>query len=355
MKINRNNYEAYFLDYVEGNLDAALINDFIDFLQQNPDLKKELELFETISLSPKDVSFNKKEKLYKEKYDAEKVFNRAAVANLENYISDNEKTDFENYILAHPEKKKDLALFEHTKLQADESIIYRGKKKLYKQPLQKVILFWTGRVAAVLILAFAVFTLVEKNFTKPISENQLAKTENNFTNNEVVVKDKKTTVETEKKDPVKTKKTTTKPAIKKVAPKKKSNKSLREETRGRIEHEDLAIIRIPVEVPNKLQTLSATLPNNRANYSLAPMKNTVPDNIQNIYEERLLADIVKEKTGLKNFNFNKVTKAGLNLVSNFTKDHFTYETNNRGKVTEYIYQSRLVAFSIPTKNLSSNE
>ena len=42
MKINRNNYEVFFMDYLDGNLDESVVNDFIEFLQKNPDLKEEL-------------------------------------------------------------------------------------------------------------------------------------------------------------------------------------------------------------------------------------------------------------------------------------------------------------------------
>ena len=107
MKINRNNYEAFFIDYLEGNLDERLVDDFIEFLQQNPDLKEELSLFEPISIGHEEITFNKKELLFKEKYDAENVFNQAAVASVEGDISAMEKIEFENYLSAHPEKQKE--------------------------------------------------------------------------------------------------------------------------------------------------------------------------------------------------------------------------------------------------------
>ncbi|MBC8005772.1 MAG: hypothetical protein H7X84_09885, partial [Verrucomicrobia bacterium] len=47
-KITRDNYEAFFLDYLEGNLEETLIDQFLDFLEKNPDLKEELHLFENI-------------------------------------------------------------------------------------------------------------------------------------------------------------------------------------------------------------------------------------------------------------------------------------------------------------------
>ena len=43
MKITRENYEEHFLDYLEGNLDKQLLDEFKNFLVQNPDLRDELE------------------------------------------------------------------------------------------------------------------------------------------------------------------------------------------------------------------------------------------------------------------------------------------------------------------------
>ena len=69
MKITRENYESFFIDYLDGFLDEKLIDDFIEFLQQNPDLKEELSLFENVSVDAENISFDKKDQLFKEKYD----------------------------------------------------------------------------------------------------------------------------------------------------------------------------------------------------------------------------------------------------------------------------------------------
>jgi len=51
-KITRHNYEAFFLDYLEGNLSEELNTELKTFLAQNPDLASELEEFENVSLEP---------------------------------------------------------------------------------------------------------------------------------------------------------------------------------------------------------------------------------------------------------------------------------------------------------------
>ena len=355
MEINKNNYEAYFIDYLEGNLDERLVDDFIEFLQQNQDLKEELSLFETVSIEPENISFNKKENLYKEKYDSEKEFNQAAIASLEKDISEKEKVEFDNYILAHPEKKNDVSLFAKTKLLADESIVFNKKNRLYHYSIGRTVLFWSGRIAAILVLALAFYVLIDKQTNQVIQETQIAFVEDKTTKKEASPETKKIPVETEKNIPEKTKKITPKPAVKQQVPKKKSNKSLRETTKGRMEHEDLAMIRVPIEVPSELTRLTVSLIVQQPDVFLAKMKIASPEIQQDIYEERLLADVVKEKTGLDKFKFNKITKAGLNLVANISKEKFTYETNGEGKVTEFNYDSRLLAFSIPARNESAGD
>ena len=66
MKINRDNYEAYFLDYHEGQLSPEMIEEVELFVVQNPDLKNMLDEFEAISLvADEDVVFETKFSLKK--------------------------------------------------------------------------------------------------------------------------------------------------------------------------------------------------------------------------------------------------------------------------------------------------
>ena len=349
MKITRDNYEEYFLDYLDGNLDENLVNDFIDFLRQNPDLKAELEMAGAVKVELENISFEGKGKLYKEKFDLEPEFNRAAVALLEGDLQENEKTEFENYLSTHPEKQKEAAFFEKTKLKADESIVFRKKRSLYHYTGGKTILLWSTRIAAVLVLAFMVYRVADN-----------ISTQKNLPENQVAVSEKKTKPEPaeapvipekaeKKEEPVPTGNKTAEP-LKKAEPKAEPEKSLRETTKGRIEHERIAEIRIPVEIPEKLSGRNVSLPVQQPELALVNIRNTLQETRNDIYEERLLADLVKEKTGLNNFSVNKVARAGLNLVSNVSKEKFNYETNSDGEITELNFDSRLLAFSIPTKN-----
>ncbi|HDR50508.1 MAG TPA: hypothetical protein ENN90_02645 [Mariniphaga anaerophila] len=347
MKITRDNYEVYFLDYLEGELDENLVDDFIDFLRQNPDLKAELEMAGAVKVELENVSFANKEKLYKDKFDLEKEFNYAAVALLEGDLQEKEKAEFENYLSTHPEKQKEAALFEKTRLKADESVVFQKKRKLYRYSTGKTILLWSTRIAAVLVLAFMVYRAADNILTENgLPENQVAVTEM-ITNTEPA-KAPLTPIEPED-DPVPVDKNDDKPA-KKVNPKAEPAKSLRETTKGRMDHERIAEMRIPVEIPEKLPRCNASFAVQQPEMAMAPMKITLPETPAELYEERLLADVVREKTGIGNLSLAKVAKAGLGLVSTVSGEKFSFETNNNGEITELNYDSRLLAFTIPTKN-----
>jgi len=349
--INRENYEAYFIDYLEGSLNESLVNDFIEFLQNNPDLKEELSHFKAISIEPDDISFNSKSKLYKEKLDSEKENNKAAIANIEGDITESEKTELNSYIEKHPEKKRDLALFSKTKLQPDKSIQFNNKNRLYRRRIGKTVLLWSGRIAAVLVLAFAFYTLFDRPVNEMVPKEELAVVEDKkVKKSDSPVELKKVPIEQQKKETKKIKKSTTKPEIKKITPKQKPKRSLRESTKGRMNHENLVLNRIPAEVPAHLNSISASIIKEQPKAELGDMYITIQTGFEIVDEERLLVDIVKEKTGLDKFRFNKITKAGLNLVSSISNEKFVYRTDKEGNITEYKYDSKLLAFSIPSKN-----
>lgn len=349
MKITRDNYEVYFLDYLEGNLDEKQVDEFIDFLKENSDLKAELELLTPVKMELENIIFSGKEKLYKEKYDLEQEFNRAAVARLEGDLQENEIDEFENYLSKHPEKQKEAALFEKTRLKADESIVFKKKNKLYHYATGKTILLWSTRIAAILVLALLVYRVADTISNQNIiSESQVA------------VSEKKTKAEPaeptvipekpeKKEEPVPADNKISEP-LKKAEPKAEPVKSLRENTTGRIEHEKIAQIRLPLEIPEKLPVIQASISVQHTEAALAQMKIELPEPSPEIYEERLLADVVKEKTGIGNLSLNKVAKAGLNFVSAVSGEKFSFDTNEEGQITELNYDSRLLAFSVPTKN-----
>ena len=55
--ITNENYEAYFIDFIEGRLSECKLSEFEKFLNQNPHLKEELKEYSEMPIVPNDVSF----------------------------------------------------------------------------------------------------------------------------------------------------------------------------------------------------------------------------------------------------------------------------------------------------------
>lgn len=65
MKITRDNYEAYALDYMEGALPSSDLRSFEDFLDENPDIKEEVTGFSIVTLeADPSLVFEGKSSLY---------------------------------------------------------------------------------------------------------------------------------------------------------------------------------------------------------------------------------------------------------------------------------------------------
>ncbi|HET6227426.1 MAG TPA: hypothetical protein VFF27_14180 [Bacteroidia bacterium] len=139
MNINKDNYEAYFLDYHEGNLSPQQVADLFLFLSQHPELKKELDEFENIELSDFSTPvFENKESLKKNitPDNQEEYFIRA----VEGTLGANELMLLNAYLTAHPEYLKEFNLFQQTKLQADPSLIFEDKNELKQVAEQDQVL-----------------------------------------------------------------------------------------------------------------------------------------------------------------------------------------------------------------------
>ncbi|MBN1789970.1 MAG: hypothetical protein JW830_05700 [Bacteroidales bacterium] len=137
MTINRNNFEAYLLDYLEGNLDPLLTADLMAFLAENPEFEKSIPDYDTrISLS-NTQSYNHKGMLIKDFTDLPEVtagnFDEFCIAACEGLLVESDLTRLSDYIRLHPDKQRDLDLYRKITLQPDLTVRYPGKNELKKK------------------------------------------------------------------------------------------------------------------------------------------------------------------------------------------------------------------------------
>jgi len=122
MNINVNNCEAFFLDYYEGNLSERQVAELFAFLKLHPQMREAFESFADVAaeddyvLTP-DFSFLKKEETVNEHEQAEMWM----VELIENCISEEDRAALEKYFVAHPDRRKELAMFQQTILIPDSN------------------------------------------------------------------------------------------------------------------------------------------------------------------------------------------------------------------------------------------
>lgn len=158
MQIDLHNYEAFFLDYKEGNLSAAQEKELFAFLEQYPELRAELDAYEALMIEPVE-QFEGKENLKKTEFGRE-----ALVAYTEGLLTAEEKKELETLAAKNNALAKELNLYKSTVLQADKSIVFPNKIRLKRGG---VIVFLQSntaylRVAAAILLMVGLYFLLDR-------------------------------------------------------------------------------------------------------------------------------------------------------------------------------------------------
>lgn len=157
MNINRHNYETFFLLYVDKELSASDRKAVEDFVSENPDLKMELDALVQSILGTDAVSFDHKSALLRE--EGISSLQQHLLLYLDNELATGEIASTEKLIASDHFAKKEFALLQKTKLQADHSIIFADKNSLYRKENGKVVYITWRRIAiAAVLLGFGIWT-----------------------------------------------------------------------------------------------------------------------------------------------------------------------------------------------------
>jgi hypothetical protein len=193
MNINRHNYEEFFLLYADNELPADQRRAVEDFVQQNADLKEELNLLLELHLEP-DTSllFANKESLLQPVIlhdDAAPISEEEEkmLCLIDHELSLAETTDLKQKLAQNPALMIDLEILSKTKLQPDMSVVFPDKAQLYRSNQEKVRVFqmtWLRvAVAAAIILAAGLLwinnSVEETTGTGPLAVISDTNTDNN--------------------------------------------------------------------------------------------------------------------------------------------------------------------------------
>ena len=340
--ITRDNYESFFMDYMEGNLPESMIDQFLDFLNQNPDLKEELHQFEEVTLPEENIVFQEKQQLHKSSAAEKQLLDSKAIAYLEGDMELHESRAFGAYLNQHPELQKEYKQFEKTRLVPDFSVRYTTKNKLYRKPVRTVVLNWVARAAAVVVLVWGINSLFPFATKVEIAQNkvEVATTKHSEIQTETHSKTEKQQdiYIQEKGKPAKITNLGKATPGNKPIQKKIEEKQPTQPEKG-IEEQPLLA---------ELPSIEARL-ESQENLQLAVRQTNItrinePQRAISVEEFLAMRARKAGKEGL--FSAQRLARLGLNVASELSGERIGYKEKD-GKITSVEFESRLMAFSIP--------
>lgn len=155
--IHIDNYESFYLDYLEGTLSESERIAFEEFLAAHPELQVDEEL---VFLDDAPEKMDPLEKLLLKKEEVTLVSNDnldyLAIGKVENVLSQNEAKLFDAHLVSDPEAQKLVAAYRETRLEA-VVVAYPNKEDLKEKEIVFVSWKWIAGIAsaaAILLLFF---------------------------------------------------------------------------------------------------------------------------------------------------------------------------------------------------------
>lgn len=342
MKITRENYESFFLDYLEGNLEEHRVDEFLEFLGMNPDLKNELHQFEAITLPPEDRKFATKQSLYRTDFEQPEIFNHNAVAWIEGDLPEKESKEFLEFVENNPRAKQELEIFKITRLIPDESVKFSRKEKLYRQPVIRKMVYRAMQIAAILLIIISIWSLWPEEILEisgptvfselqPLADKTIP--EDNPDSAVIHILDSDDDLTSAKLFAAETRQSHT------IA---QAEQVLTSSGTG----ETLAGMRENIPL-SELPARRAVIETSSTSSLLAVVNLPVITEYSEADEELYLTDRLKHMARLEEFSFTRLVKSGLGLASGVSNDRFSYDTNNEGVIVALSLDTRLLGLRIP--------
>jgi hypothetical protein len=166
MEINRENYEAYLLDQLEGKLSIELQLQLRDFLAMNPDCTTEFEDEFLWTLPQDDIQFPDKRSLKKEIPDgdarpANHNFDLFCIARMEGDLSDNQVREHDLMMQENPDLQISWHSWQKTRLNVDP-VPYPGKDRLKRKVPGSRSILWVTLISSAAAIALVAVILTHR-------------------------------------------------------------------------------------------------------------------------------------------------------------------------------------------------
>lgn len=343
--INIDNYELFFVDYLEGNLSLADETMLLAFLEENPFINEEFKVFLNSKLEPQSFEFNNKENLKKpafSKNDITNEFDYLCIASIENDITSNEQINLNSLVESVNENRNTLSFFLRTKLNPNTEIVYAHKSNLKRHTVfgisHRMVKFVSG-VAAGLLLLFGSYsvvklTQVEQNLQVAITSPIEIPTQGNLPTNadepKVMITNKNNSFITKRRSRAKIEKTS-KPDVIDSMSVNVNGKKLTNEAGSFIKPIDLVALSIPRVEINQFDILVIN-------------KHEKSDIVSS-------TELVAQRSSTKEVGILEIAQMGINKLANYTESELSLKAkkNAEGKITRISFESSLFAISTPIR------
>jgi hypothetical protein len=165
MKISRDNYEVFLVDYLDGKLSPSSVSELMLFLEQNPDLKGEFEGIEDAVLVAEEIAYTDKSELKKKSFLNSGIDNELeyiSIASIEGVLTESEKLKLNSEIIQNKKFERQINIYKTTILQPNSEIHFTGKAQLKRTrivPIRFTTLRKAVSIAASIGLIIGVYTI----------------------------------------------------------------------------------------------------------------------------------------------------------------------------------------------------
>ena len=169
--IDKNNYEAYYLDFLEGRLNESHTILLMTFLDQFPELRIDNEL---VNLEQKSIFLDEsykqslKQVLFEEELVTKSTINSFLIAQTENILSPTKIKEVEQFIVNNPSYLIEQQLFQASHLKVNKQDVYKEKSALKKTSVIPLRMIMTAFAVAASV---ALFFLIGDFSTSPRARN----------------------------------------------------------------------------------------------------------------------------------------------------------------------------------------
>jgi hypothetical protein len=185
MEINRQNYESFLIDYMDGRLPEHMVGALLVFLKNNPDIDREISSLQDFVYTPEQIIYKEKsllKKTFLSDIPGLSKFEQLSIGYLENDLSDNQKNELNGLIKNSTQKLLEHHLIQQTRLNPDKNLFYPDKQALKKQTI------FSTYYKRVVLYAIAAGILLVAGFSVLLRDDQSFKNGNAFTYSSMKIK-----------------------------------------------------------------------------------------------------------------------------------------------------------------------